>query len=115
MEGNRCARDERFTMQNENCTIVLFQRETDGTTVRYELECGDIPRQIPGSNVFFASWTCMLSVVYVAFRWKAAQAIKFAQAKEEREQRRINGVGADDDNDGGDYDEDYDDDDDDLG
>ena len=120
MEGNQCNRDDRFTFQTENCTLVLYQQDEAGTIVRYELECGDVPRQIPGSNVFFASWACMLSVVHVAFRWKAAQAIKFAQAKQEREQRSMSGAGGggggDGDSGGEDDDEaagssDYDDDD----
>lgn len=89
MEGNQCYRDQTFSYQLENCTLVIYQQDSAGTIVRYELECADVPRQIPGSNVFFASWFCMLSAIHVAFRWKAAQAIKFAQAKQEQEQKRI--------------------------
>jgi hypothetical protein len=118
MEGNTCSRDAQFTpLQIENCTLVLYQQDSmTGTVTRYELECGDVPRQIPGSNMFFASWTCMLSVFYVAFRWKAAQAIKFAQTSKQSAEHTSN-LGAaekalsegDDDDDAG-YDDDDDDD-----
>lgn len=51
----------------------------------------------------------MLSMVYVVLRWKAAQAMKFAQAREEQQQKQLEGV------DRGDSDIDRDNDDDDDG
>jgi hypothetical protein len=76
-----------------------------------EIPCGEIARQIPGSNLYFACWSCVLSIVYVAMRWKRAQAIKFAQAREERKQKELEGIGDeidgdDDDDDDGEYGED---------
>eukprot|EP00533_Pseudo-nitzschia_delicatissima_P013521 CAMPEP_0197266442 /NCGR_PEP_ID=MMETSP1432-20130617/3007_1 /TAXON_ID=44447 /ORGANISM="Pseudo-nitzschia delicatissima, Strain UNC1205" /LENGTH=290 /DNA_ID=CAMNT_0042731313 /DNA_START=153 /DNA_END=1025 /DNA_ORIENTATION=+ len=43
---------------------------------------------MPGSNLYFACWACMLSSVAIALRWKAAKALKFAQSKAEREQQQ---------------------------
>ena len=86
---------------DENCTIVVWVEDTSGAVTRLEVDCLDLPRQIPGSNLYFACWICMLSALNVGFRWKAAQAMKFAQAKEEQEQRQIEDVGSED---GEDYD-----------
>jgi hypothetical protein len=36
----------------------------------------------PGSNLFLSSWTAFLSSLSVTVRWKAAQALRFAQAQE---------------------------------
>jgi hypothetical protein len=45
-------------------------------------------RYMPGSNLYFACWACMLSSVAIALKWKAAKALKFAQSKAEQEQRQ---------------------------
>eukprot|EP00980_Cylindrotheca_fusiformis_P030321 scaffold24653_cov157-Cylindrotheca_fusiformis.AAC.5 len=47
-------------------------------------------RGIPGSNMYFAAWICFFASLNVTFRWKAAQALQFAQTQreEEKEQQR---------------------------
>jgi hypothetical protein len=76
------------------------------------IPCSEKERQVPGSNLYFACWSCMLSMVYVVLRWKAAQAIKFAQAREDRQQTQLGGIdGVDSDVDVNDDDDDDDDDD----
>ena len=42
---------------------------------------GDASRA-PGSNLFLSSWTAFLSSLSITVRWKAAQALRFAQAQE---------------------------------
>jgi hypothetical protein len=76
---------------------------------------------IPGSNLYVAVWICLLASLNLAFRWKAQQALQFAQAaqqkaftsiaekdKEGRNDRE--GGGDDDDNEIDQSDDDYDDD-----
>jgi hypothetical protein len=39
---------------------------------------------IPGSNLYVAVWICLLASLNLAFRWKAQQALQFAQAQQEK-------------------------------
>jgi uncharacterized membrane protein len=41
---------------------------------------------IPGSNLYIAVWTCLLSSLNLVARWKAQQALQFAQAQQQRQQ-----------------------------
>ena len=45
-------------------------------------------RDMPGSNLYFACWACMLSSVAIALKWKAAKALEFAESKAAKEQQR---------------------------
>lgn len=46
------------------------------------VSCTDVlDRQIPGSNLYLASWICFFASFNITLRWKAAQAIQFAQAQ----------------------------------
>jgi len=42
----------------------------------------DQSNRVPGSNLFLSSWTAFLSSLSITVRWKAAQALRFAQAQE---------------------------------
>lgn len=45
-----------------------------------QMECIDLFREdIPGSNLYFCVWGSLLAAVNIALRWKAAQALQFAQ------------------------------------
>lgn len=35
-----------------------------------------------GSNIYFATWTSLISSVMVTVKWKQARAIKFAQTQQ---------------------------------
>lgn len=49
------------------------------------MSCTDvIDQQIPGSNLYLAVWVCFLASFNVTLRWKAAQAIQFAQAQNKK-------------------------------
>jgi hypothetical protein len=109
MEGNQCYRDPTSII-SDNCTIVLYLTDTTGARSRFELDCERLPRQIPGSNLYFACWACFLSALNLPFRWKAAQAMNFAHAREEKEQQEREGV-----EDGSDYQDNDNDSDDDYG
>jgi len=39
---------------------------------------------VPGSNLYFFMWSCLLSSLNILVRWKAAQALQFAHATEDR-------------------------------
>lgn len=75
-----------------------------------------LERFMPGSNMFFACWTCALSIIMVVLKWKQAKAIAFAQAQQQQQQRAGEGAvtaSADGDNDNEDDDDIYNNDDDD--
>lgn len=81
-----------------NCTIIQ-----NGITKPCRFS-----RYMPGSNLYFASWACMLSLIAVALKWKAAKALKFAESQAERQQKRekddarVENYGVDNDDDDGD-------------
>ena len=84
MEGTQCKVDIDAGM---NCTVILFTEDSNGVVRKNEVECGMLPRQVPGSNLYYASWACMLSSIAIALQWKAAQALSFAEAQTERQQQ----------------------------
>lgn len=53
------------------------------------LACDDIlDAQIPGSNLYLAVWICFFASFNITLRWKAAQAIQFAQAQHRKADER---------------------------
>lgn len=79
--------------RGENCTALLLVTEPDGNVTRVVIETCNF---IPGSNIYLASWTCLVASIAVAAGWKAASAIKFAQGdkmlrKEDVEGEEIEG------------------------
>jgi hypothetical protein len=83
---------------NSNCVISYqVENQDTGTMEMVQLPCSQLlsPSQnetrggLPGSNLYFAAWICFFSSLNVTFRWKAAQALQFAQAQQEREQKRF--------------------------
>jgi len=57
-------------------------------------EACHVRRLMPGSNLYFACWTCMLSAVAIAFKWKTAKAVNFAQAQAQQQQAEQQQVGS---------------------
>ena len=45
------------------------------------IACTALGRQVPGSNLYFAAWTAFIASLNITFRWKADQAMQFAQAR----------------------------------
>lgn len=88
MGGTGCNPDFDVYSQ-DNCTLVVentFEDE-DGTTttVTQSESCEAILKEdIPGSNLYFFSWFALLASVNITLRWKAAQALQFAQAAQGR-------------------------------
>ena len=93
--GSKCSRDE-LSLYVENCTIVLLMRDgkdDEGNTkfVEETVRCSDLPRQVPGSNLYFASWICFFASLNITFRWKAQQALQFAHAQQEKQEHQLEG------------------------
>jgi hypothetical protein len=85
----------------DSCSIIF---RNDGGGVE-EIDCTvatDLQYEVlyvPGSNLYLAAWVCLGSSVNIAFRWKAAQALQFAQAQNQKAMTttRLDGGEADDD------------------
>ena len=75
----RLVKETSGTAFIHNCTIIKNGVAEPCRFGRYYM---------PGSNLYFACWACMLSLVAIALRWKAAKALKFAQSKAEQEQQQ---------------------------
>lgn len=92
LSGTRCSRDD-LALQLGNCTIVIYEQvgynATGPIIQETQLACNDLPRQVPGSNLYFATWICFFASLNISFRWKAQQALQFAQAQQERRQRQL--------------------------
>jgi len=101
------------TISGFDC-LPLFQREVGMADIVTIHNCTIIQngvvtpcqfgRYMPGSNLYYACWACMLSSIAIAFKWKAAKALKFAESQAERRQKesdanRFEGVDDDDDDD----------------
>jgi hypothetical protein len=64
-----------------NCTVVVVTKVNATYTQTESRECATIFREdIPGSNLYFCVWGSLLAAVSITLRWKAAQALQFAQA-----------------------------------
>ena len=87
MEGDECKSDLSVADTEGNCTVMLFIEDSEGVIRNYEVKCSQLPGTIPGSNLYYSCWSCMLSSIAIAFKWKASQALRFAQAQAERQQR----------------------------
>lgn len=61
-----------------DCDISVSTTDSDGVVRTYTVDGCLI---FPGSNLFLAAWSCLISSLIIAFRWKAAQALQFAQAQ----------------------------------
>lgn len=85
-----------ITTESFNCTISYNAWNAHSNTMdMIVLPCSDVlaparksPKGVPGSNLYFAAWICFFSSLSVTFRWKAAQALQFAQAQQERRQQK---------------------------
>ena len=92
LSGTRCSRND-LALQLGNCTIVIYDQvgvNASGPIIEEtQLACYDLPRQVPGSNLYFATWICFFASFNISFRWKAQQALQFAQAQQEKRQRQL--------------------------
>jgi hypothetical protein len=86
LSGTACHRDSALLRSSENCTLIMYEENDEGEFELLRMSCDELPRQVPGSNLFLAVWTCFFSAVNVSFRWKAAQVLQFAQAQQEKQQ-----------------------------
>mmetsp|Transcript_38908 Transcript_38908/g.43403 ORF Transcript_38908/g.43403 Transcript_38908/m.43403 type:complete len:379 (-) Transcript_38908:69-1205(-) len=95
MDGNECKRREVYydydgvnnnddTITLSNCTVTVYYFATNATNQGQQiisnltLPCQELPRDTPGSNLYYGVWICFLSSIDIALKWKAAQALQFA-------------------------------------
>ncbi|CAJ1968171.1 unnamed protein product [Cylindrotheca closterium] len=96
LEEDQVMDESLITTASFNCTISYNVWNADTTEMDMVLlPCSDVlaparaaPKGVPGSNLYFAAWICFFSSLSVTFRWKAAQALQFAQAQQERQERQ---------------------------
>lgn len=62
---------------------VLTEPDAVGSTITGET-CGT-EDDIPGSNLYLSGWMCLFSSCAITVRWKAAQALQFAQAQDRKD------------------------------
>jgi hypothetical protein len=65
-----------------NCTLV-YTYTSPGTneTIVNTASCGSLyENDVPGSNLYLTGWGALFGSINLTLRWKAAQALKFAQA-----------------------------------
>ncbi|VEU44155.1 unnamed protein product [Pseudo-nitzschia multistriata] len=91
MEGDECKSDiaTRPVDIKTNCTVSLFIEDSAGKISNHIVNCDQLVtgEEFPGSNLYYACWSCMLASIAIAFKWKASQALRFAQAQAEQQQR----------------------------
>ena len=87
MEGSECKTDfssgetwnsPSYSTTDSNCTIILYYENSQGLVSNYTVPCAELPRDIPGSNLYYGAWICLLSSIDISLKWKAAQALRFA-------------------------------------
>jgi len=87
MEGSECKTDfssgetwnsQSYDIADSNCTIILYYENSQGQILNYTVPCAELPRDIPGSNLYYGVWICLLSSIDISLKWKAAQALRFA-------------------------------------
>jgi len=91
ISGSQCSRYD-ISPRAENCTIVLYERKSTHNGhifQQVDIGCNDLSRKIPGSNLYFALWLCFFASLNISFRWKAQQALQFAQTQQEKRQRQL--------------------------
>jgi hypothetical protein len=90
---------QKVSSTSENCTVMVIQGNTTTSMSCSEVTAGEVP----GSNLYAFTWIGLIYSLNVCFRWKAQQALLFAQAQQDRmrqgESRVPDRVGEDDEDD----------------
>lgn len=70
----------------ENCTVLVSRFNKTANETYYEsLTCQSLyANEVPGSNLYVFVWAGLFCSINLTLRWKAAQAVKFAQAAQSR-------------------------------
>lgn len=96
----------------DTCTITFITTSGDEEMVPCstfaDLRYSEV--YVPGSNLYLATWICLGASLNITFRWKAAQALQFAQAQNQKAMSttRLDGDNAEADDDLEDNDDDLD-------
>lgn len=89
-------------VQQANCTLELTSFNAEGLFQVVRTPCGNaIDHSAPGSNLYLFTWLALASSVNIGLRWKAQQALQFAQARNKAamDQAHLEDNDDDDDND----------------
>lgn len=89
--GSRCSFPEVEDMLS-NCSVSYFDSLANESV---QMPCQtwltsweqEVP-QTPGSNLYVFTWLALASSIHIAFRWKAQQALQFAQAQNVKAAKR---------------------------
>jgi len=97
IDGTKCGEQTvGFDFQSGNCTIIF--QDLEGVVSTFN--CSEtVNREIPGSNLYLATWTCLAASLNITLRWKAQQALQFAQAQNRKAMTEANMQGDDDEED----------------
>lgn len=100
-----------FVLDESNprqCSIVLYAdaNKTNhnddvfrSSATSVTIPCSAVVNQeIPGSNLYLASWICLAAALNVTLRWKAAQALQFAHAAQAQTRQHLEDADEEDDN-----------------
>jgi hypothetical protein len=93
VEGDECTNNISVADTEENCVVILSIEDSGGVIREFQVKCNQFSGEIPGSNLYYSCWSCMLSSIAVAFKWKTSKALRFAQAQAERQRRSENDAG----------------------
>jgi len=90
MDGAECKNSFNLDESVNNCTIIVWYTDQgagdDGGIHKYEVPCKTLPRDTPGSNLYYAVWIGFLSSLNIALNWKRAQALRLASQSEQQQQ-----------------------------
>jgi hypothetical protein len=79
--GSGCKPNDLYLDGVANCTVTVEKVINDTYSFVEYKQCLELFRQeVPGSNLYFSLWGALLAAVNISLRWKAAQALQFAQA-----------------------------------
>lgn len=115
--GNIATAFDESTMFDTDCVVTfqnssyacadVFQPPTTTTTTPTPQR--NFVQPIPGSNLYIAVWICFLGSLNLVLRWKAQQALQFAQAQQMRATAQTEGSRKDAEEGRDDDDDDFDD------
>lgn len=84
--GSACKPNDLSFEGETNCNVTIRYMINE-TYIVEEKQCAELFRDnVPGSNLYFCVWSALLAAVNITLRWKAAQALQFAQAAQQQQQ-----------------------------
>jgi hypothetical protein len=83
------------TTDAKQCSVVITEDNNAQTTI----PCSALVNgEIPGSNMYLASWICLAAALNITLRWKAAQALQFAHTAQAQTRQHLEDADEEEDN-----------------